>query len=736
MYYLMKNSFNRLFRKLITSITSSLLICIIASAQDPSDVDSLIRLIDPTKQDTTQIRILSELGDFYYRSQPDTASLYYHIALEIALEIEDSISEAECLRAIGTVYQIKGEYDSALVYLADARTMLEEIGDKDKTATCYNNIGYVYKLKGNYAEAIDYFYRALEIAEELGQKRQMARTYNNIGSVHLSQGSIEKSNEVFEKALALYTELGYTYGIAICNVNLGINSFNQGDFEKSLEYHEIALEIHKEINNTQGISICYGNMSEIYRNLGQIEKAVEYSLYSIELFQEMGYKEGLAAAYVNVSNLNSRLAFAAELSDPKRIFYSNRAIDHGNKALELAREMKSYSIENAAAEALMYAYQNQDNHKKAMEYAVLFMATKDSMFREEKTNAILDIEAKYETEKKEQQIELQESQLIAKDATIKQQKTYRNALGAGFLAVILIITIVIYAFIQKKRDNKKIVEQNEQIKEANEELTVLNEAINAHNMALTDSISYAERIQSAMLPPETYINELINEVFILYKPRDIVSGDFYWIKQVNQYVILVAADCTGHGVPGAFMSMLGISYLTEIVQRREITQANQVLNELRRQIKYSLRQRGGRDETKDGIDMALCVLDMKNSVMQFSGANNPLYLIRDNNGETELTEFKADRMPLGYYQGKDRAFTNHDISLKQGDAFYIFSDGFIDQKGGKNNKRYMSKGFKNLLLEIQDLPMPEQKEIMNKTLCNWMGSNSQTDDILVIGVRI
>ena len=736
MYYLMKNSFYRLFSKLITSIISSLLICIIASAQDPSEVDSLLQLIDPVKQDTSQIRILSELGDIYYRSHPDTASIYYHIALEIAKDIDDPLGEAESLRAIGTVHQITGEYDSALVYLAKARTMLEEIGDKDKTATCYNNIGYVYKLKGDYAEAIEYFYMALEIAEELGQKRQMARTYNNIGSVHLSQGSIEKSSEVFEKALALYSEIGYTYGIAICNVNLGINSFNQGDFEKSLEYHEKALEIHKEIDNTQGISICYGNMSEIYRNLGQLDKAVEYSLYSIELYQEMGYKEGLAAAYVNVSSLNSRLAYAAELSDPKRITYTNRAIDHGHKALELAREMKSFSMENASAEALKYAYQNQDNYKKAMEFAELYIATKDSMFKEEKTNAILEIETKYETEKKEQQIELQESQLFAKDATIKQQKTYRNALGAGFLAVILIITIVIYAFIQKKRDNKKIVEQNEQIREANEELKVLNEAINMHNLALTDSISYAERIQSAMLPPESYINELINENFILYRPRDIVSGDFYWIKQVKQYVVLVAADCTGHGVPGAFMSMLGISYLTEIVQRREITQANQVLNELRRQIKNSLRQHGGRDEAKDGIDMALCVLNMKSKVMQFSGANNSLYLIRDNNGEAELEEFKADRMPLGYYQGKDRTFTNHDIALEEGDAFYVFSDGFMDQKGGKENKRYMSKRFKTLLLDIQDLPMPDQKEQMNKTLCSWMGSNAQTDDILVIGVRM
>jgi serine phosphatase RsbU (regulator of sigma subunit) len=161
-----------------------------------------------------------------------------------------------------------------------------------------------------------------------------------------------------------------------------------------------------------------------------------------------------------------------------------------------------------------------------------------------------------------------------------------------------------------------------------------------------------------------------------------------------------------------------------------------VLNELRKLIKNSLRQHGERDEAKDGIDMALCVLNLKNRVMQFSGANNPLYLIRDHNGESELEEIKADRMPLGFYQGKDRTFTNHDISLEEGDTFYIFSDGFIDQKGGEENKRFRSKAFKNLLLEIQDLPMPEQRKIMDKTLSSWMGNNTQTDDILVIGVRM
>ncbi len=296
---------------------------------------------------------------------------------------------------------------------------------------------------------------------------------------------------------------------------------------------------------------------------------------------------------------------------------------------------------------------------------------------------------------------------------------------------------------QVKERTKEIAEQKDEIETQRDEIEAQRDEVKSQRdlvieqkNEIIDSMTYAEKIQSAMLPPESYVTELVNENFIFYKPRDIVSGDFYWIKQVNQYIVLVAADCTGHGIPGALMSMLGISHLNEIVQRREITQSNQILNELRKQIKFSLRQHGQTDEAKDGIDLALCVLDLRNMKMQYSGANNPLYLIRDVDDVPEFKEIKADKMPIGYYQNKDRAFVNHDIQLQTGDTFYIFSDGFIDQKGGKDNKKFLSKNFKKLLLEIHDRAMYDQKDILEKTLSEWMGGNSQVDDILVIGVRI
>jgi serine phosphatase RsbU (regulator of sigma subunit) len=287
-----------------------------------------------------------------------------------------------------------------------------------------------------------------------------------------------------------------------------------------------------------------------------------------------------------------------------------------------------------------------------------------------------------------------------------------------------------------KIQHEELIEQKTEI-EAQHLITIEQKnQIELHSKAITDSIRYAQKIQSAILPPESYLRELLHEYFILNRPKNIVSGDFYWIKQAKGHIILVAADCTGHGVPGAFMSLLGISYLNEIAQRSEIIHADQILNELRSQVKRSLRQYGQLDQPKDGMDVAICIINIETKMMQYAGAFNPFYLIREVEGVPELKEIKADSMPVGFFHGKDKSFTKHELQLEMNDTFYIFSDGFADQFGGNDNKKFKIKNFKNLLLEIQGEAMHVQKEILDKTLVEYMKGQDQTDDILVIGVRI
>ncbi len=278
----------------------------------------------------------------------------------------------------------------------------------------------------------------------------------------------------------------------------------------------------------------------------------------------------------------------------------------------------------------------------------------------------------------------------------------------------------------------EILNQKKEISAQRDEIEKQRDIVIQQKDEITDSIIYAKRIQTAVLPPVELISNNLSGYFILFKPRDIVSGDFYWMKKTDNYLIIAVADCTGHGVPGAFMSMLGIALLNDIVRYKEITTASQALNELRSQVKAALRQSGKEGEAEDGIDMALCVIDFENMKMQFAGARNSLCIIRNE----EFTEIKADKMPIGIYYKDDQSFTNHTIDIQNGDIFYLFSDGFIDQFGGTENKRYTSRQFKDLLKEIHNKPMPEQKAILNKTLTNWMGNEEQIDDITVIGMKI
>jgi serine phosphatase RsbU (regulator of sigma subunit)/O-acetyl-ADP-ribose deacetylase (regulator of RNase III) len=264
------------------------------------------------------------------------------------------------------------------------------------------------------------------------------------------------------------------------------------------------------------------------------------------------------------------------------------------------------------------------------------------------------------------------------------------------------------------------------------EITIQNELLHEQKQNITDSIQYASRIQYAELPPVEIIDQNFSDNFILYKPCQIVSGDFYWFKQIKNFIYIVAADCTGHGVPGAFMSMLGVSLLNEIVSKQDLNPPNQILNELRNQIKKSLHQTGKSGEQQDGMDIAFCIINKETNLMQFSGAFNPLYLVRNN----ELLEYKADRMPIGIHANDMNSFTNNIIPLKNGDTIYIFSDGYIDQFGGMKEERFKSKRFKELILSINAVPMKEQLKELNKTFDNWRCDNPQTDDVLVIGIRI
>jgi serine phosphatase RsbU (regulator of sigma subunit) len=269
-------------------------------------------------------------------------------------------------------------------------------------------------------------------------------------------------------------------------------------------------------------------------------------------------------------------------------------------------------------------------------------------------------------------------------------------------------------------------------KDLHEELRRQRDEIARQKKEIIYSFEYASLIQSALLPPENLLNSLLPDNFILYLPKDIISGDFFWITRIRSNILFAAADCTGHGVPGALMSILGISYLNEIMTQKCRLKANRILNQLREKIMKALHQTGEGGESKDGMDIALCIFNPQTLELQYSGANNSLYLIRNN----LLEEIKPDKMPIGISGTMEQSFTNHNLQLEQGDIIYIFSDGFADQFGGPLGKKFKYKPFKQLLIDIHKKPLPEQKGNLLSTIQNWKGDLDQVDDILIMGVKI
>jgi len=380
------------------------------------------------------------------------------------------------------------------------------------------------------------------------------------------------------------------------------------------------------------------------------------------------------------------------------------------------------------------------NNKLSFHYASLLRNNEEQILYSYMLEGFEDVWSKWDTRSEERFTNLPEGSYIfrvrAMDpmGNISNEATYRfdvlppwyRTIWAYIGYFLFFVAFVWGAITVSTRSLKKI------IREATAEIQEQKDQLEEKNQNILDSIRYAKRIQEAVTPTESQMKKFFPEHFVLWRPRDIVSGDFFWMMHKGNKVVVAAADCTGHGVPGAFMSIMGISFLNQIANMPEVKNAADALNHLRSNVITSLNQEGSETDTKDGMDISLCVYDFKEMIMEFSGAYNPLYMIRDG----ELSVVKADRMPVGVHDRMGKPFTNNKFTMMKGDVYYILSDGYIDQFGGEKGKKFMTKRFKELLLTIYDKPMEEQSRILEDTLLKWRGEIEQVDDIIIIGVRV
>ncbi|MBI5219878.1 MAG: tetratricopeptide repeat protein [Bacteroidia bacterium] len=741
------------------------------------------------KHDTLNVSANNTLFLEYEFTDSVKAKKYLTTALEIARKIDYKKGLADAYLYLGFYYSDFGIYQQSLTAYENSFKINESIHNEKGIAQDFMNIGIIYNRQGKYLQAINYFQQSLKITEKLSMssdqliarsgKSLTAKCLTNIGNVHFYQGSIMQAVDYYKKSLIALNELGDNQSIAKCLMNIGGIYYYQNQTDTAIEYFQKSLQISQQYRDKEGVSKCLKSLGSAYDRKKNYAKALEYFQKALKISQELGDKNEIASTYSSIAALKMNLKQYSEV------------VENAEKGISISKEFGALLYQRDCYKILAEVSEQMKDFKNAYLNHKLFKLMNDSIFNEQSSKQIKEMEAKYQSEKKQKEIELKESQLAKKDIEVKQQRTQKLAFIGGFILMLILSVVIFKSYRDKKKANILLEKQKHEIEEKNDELNQQNAEIAAQrdeieaqrdlvtkqkneieliHSELTDSIYYAERIQKAVLPGEEYISSLLNNeyrltnaelrsetsnsspecsrrvklqtsnFFILFKPKDIVSGDFYWLAKRNNWLLIAVADCTGHGVPGAFMSMLGISFLNEIIAREDIQTASHVLDELRQYVIKSLQQKGVSGEQKDGMDIAFCALNVKTLEMQYAGANNPLYIIET--GESPVStvrEIRPDKMPVAIHENMP-PFTNHVIQLQTGDTIYLMSDGYADQFGGPKGKKFYEKQLKEMLTVNSHLSMEEQEKILNNTIEDWMSNYGekyeQTDDITILGIII
>jgi serine phosphatase RsbU (regulator of sigma subunit) len=655
-----------------------------ANSTQQRKIDSLQKLLLTVKNDTNKVKILNSLGRAYnaiYEYAKSDSIVDAAISLADTLHYKNGMAIGYFVLAVSC--RDRGQYAKGLEYCFKSLAIFEQLNDKQGLSDLYNCFGILYDCEGDFTKALEYHNKALNIRQEIKDKRGISISLNNIACVYGEKGELTKVIEYFTKALDQFTELGDKFGMGTTHNNLGSVYGDMGEYDKSKNEFEMGLKLQIEAGDMIGTASTYNNLGDIALKQNHLQEALAFE----------------------------------------------------NKGLALAKQIGALEIQREVEEPLSEIYEKMGDGAKALEHYKAYIAIRDSLLNKENTRKSVQAEMSFEFEKKQATVKAEQDK---KDLLEKEQE-HKQQLVIYFISGILLLVIAFAFFayrsyMQKQRANKELDSRNQKLESAYH-------IIEEKNREITDSINYAQRIQQAILPSIEAIHKVFPESFVLFKPKDIVSGDFYFFAAASANnssgsVFLAAADCTGHGVPGAFMSMIGSEKLRDAVQQN--TNTGQILGVLNKGIKTSLHQSAEHESTRDGMDIALCAITSlgteRGVKVQFSGAYRPMFIIRK--GAVEIEEIKATKRAIGGFTEEEKEFIVNELSLNRGDIFYIFSDGYADQFGGADGKKLTTRKFKELLLSLKDKPMAEQQKAMDQYLESWRGNREQLDDVLVIGVRI
>ncbi len=728
-----------------------------AQKQGQEKIDSLLAELPNAKEDTNKVKTMNELSLSYYFVNPEKGLEYGEMALSLSKELNWKEGEAKSLNSIARCNIVLSNFNIALDNFLKALKILREIGNKQEIAKNLGNIGIIYDNQSNFDKALEYYFKVLQMFEEMENKRGQSTTYSNIGNVFDQQKNYEKALDYYFKALKLDEEIGNKEGIARVLGNIGLTYHEQGNFKKALEYYNKSLRLDEEIGDIRGSAINFLNIGLTYSALLEYDKSLEYHHKSLKYFEEMGNRNGIAFALGNIGSVYFNLTQDSVLSqlDGKKLNISFNKINNLKKAKEYFEKAANINSEIGNIDGyqiylkyLSIVFAEKGEYKKALEAFKEHIILKDSISSSETKTKIANLEAKRENELKAKEIKI-----LKKEKEYQESKS--NYLYALSALIFVVLVVMFFFYRNKRKSNQWLAAKNKVIKEANTELETLNNdladknrqislanteleelnndladknhTISEAHQKITDSINYAEKIQKAMLPFPERLNEMFKEHFVIYKPKDVVSGDFYWVEQSGGYTFVAVVDCTGHGVPGAFMSIIGYDLLNQIVLVDKIYEPRDILTRLNELVRKALHQKDEIGSQQDGMELS--ITRIKGDELIFAGARRPLWYSM--NGKIE--EIKGDKFGIGGRVRKERVFTQQSLKLNRDTKLFMFSDGIIDQNN-ENEEFFGKERLRTIFTSSEQLS--SVSETLNSEFIEFRSEESLRDDITVLGIKL
>jgi serine phosphatase RsbU (regulator of sigma subunit) len=682
------------------------------------NVDSMIKKLNTTQDKLERATLCLKIADNH--PDPNEWPKYNEQAYQLAEEVlasKDRATEekansifAQALNNKGYIAMVHDKWLEAYDMVEKAIKIKEQSADKSGLAACYTNMGALMDRTGKLQKAIDYYLLALKQQETISEAAGKASILNNIGTVYLNLSNYPKAEEYYRKAIELYRKAGnIPYEcIAQANISSAYKNMKRNDeaFKSALQ----ALELAKTLKDPELEARSLMKVSDAYIMAKKYDSALYCSKRSSELSK-------LTGNFTNLSNQTAVIGF---------INMCQKKYKEGEPYL-----LRAYSMADSVNDlyglkfitgALSALYDSLGDYKNALKFHKKYAVIKDTVLSAQNRSTFVKQELQTSFDKKEAELKLEQAQ---QEKEIERQKFIKNGLVIGAFLLLILLFLIFRNLVSSRKSARQLALQK---KEVEEKKAIIEEK----QQEIISSINYAKRIQSAVLTGDDVWGRISKDHFIIFRPRDIVSGDFYWAHVLpNGRAVFALADCTGHGVPGGFMSMLGNSFLNELVVENKIFSAFAILNKLRDKVIKALDQQGGGDQ-KDGMDIALCVWNKMDNTLEFAGANNSLYIVR----EGKLTELAGDKMPIGKFVTEETVFVSQTVQLQKGDSLYLCTDGLPDQFGGPKAKKFKYRQLEELLVEVSALSPQEQKEKIDQVFLDWKGKQEQMDDVSLIGLRV